>query len=44
MKLAGDNRSTRGKNCPSATLSITNPTWIEPAGIEPGPPRWEAGD
>ena len=27
MKLTGDNRSTRGKACPSAYLSITNPTW-----------------
>jgi hypothetical protein len=26
-----------------ATLSTTNPTWTDP-GIEPGPPRWEAGD
>jgi hypothetical protein len=30
MKLTGKNRSTRGKICPSATLSTTNPTWIEP--------------
>ena len=43
MKLTGENRSTRGKTCPSATLSTTNPTWTDP-GIEPGPPRWEAGD
>jgi hypothetical protein len=27
MKRTGENRSTRGKNCPSATLSTTNPTW-----------------
>jgi hypothetical protein len=27
MKLTGENRSTRGKTCPSATLSTTNPTW-----------------
>jgi hypothetical protein len=26
MKLRGENRSTRGKTCPSATLSTTNPT------------------
>jgi hypothetical protein len=25
MKLAGENRSTRGKTCPPATLSTTNP-------------------
>jgi hypothetical protein len=30
MKLTGDNRSTRGKTCPSATLSTTNPTWTDP--------------
>ena len=35
MKLRGENRSTRGKTCPSATLSATNPTWIEP-GSNPG--------
>jgi hypothetical protein len=29
------------KTCPSATLSTTNPTRH---GLEPGPPRWEAGD
>jgi hypothetical protein len=27
MNLTGENRSTRGKSCLSATLSITNPTW-----------------
>jgi hypothetical protein len=27
MKLTVQNRSTRGKTCPSATLSTTNPTW-----------------
>jgi hypothetical protein len=32
-----------GKACPDVTLSATNPTWTDP-GIEPGPPRWEAGD
>ena len=26
MKLTGENRSTRGKTCPSATLSTKNPT------------------
>jgi hypothetical protein len=35
MKLTGENRSTRGKTCPSATLSITNPTWTDP-GSNPG--------
>jgi hypothetical protein len=30
MKLTGKNLSTRGKTCPSATLSTTNPTWIDP--------------
>jgi hypothetical protein len=30
MKLTGDNRSTRGKTCPSATLSTINPTWTDP--------------
>jgi hypothetical protein len=27
MKLTGENRSTRGKTCPSTTLSTTNTTW-----------------
>ena len=36
MKLTGENRSTRGKTCPSATLSTTNPTWTDP-GSNPGP-------
>jgi hypothetical protein len=27
MQLTGKNRSTRGKTCPSATLSTTIPTW-----------------
>jgi hypothetical protein len=31
----GENRSTRGKTCPSATLSTINPTWTEP-GSNPG--------
>jgi hypothetical protein len=35
MKLTGGNRSTRGKTCPSATLSTTNPTWTNP-GSNPG--------
>jgi hypothetical protein len=35
MKLTRENRSTRGKTCPSATLSTTNPTWIDP-GSKPG--------
>jgi hypothetical protein len=30
MKLTGENRSTRGKICPSDTLSTTNPTWTDP--------------
>jgi hypothetical protein len=30
MKLTGKNRITRGKTCPSATLSTTNPTWTDP--------------
>jgi hypothetical protein len=29
MKLTGENRSTREKTCPSATLSTTNPTWTD---------------
>jgi hypothetical protein len=35
MKLTGENRSTRGKTYPSATLSTTNPTWTDP-GSNPG--------
>jgi hypothetical protein len=35
MKLTGENRRTRGKTCPSATLSTTNPIWTEP-GSNPG--------
>jgi hypothetical protein len=35
MKLTGGNRSTRGKTCPSATLSTTNPTWTD-LGLNPG--------
>jgi hypothetical protein len=30
MKLTGENRRTRGKTCPSATLSTTHPTWTDP--------------
>jgi hypothetical protein len=30
MKLTGEIRSTRGKTCPSDTLSTTNPTWTDP--------------
>jgi hypothetical protein len=30
MILTGKIRSTRGKTCPSATLSTTNPTWTDP--------------
>jgi hypothetical protein len=35
MKLTGEDRSTRGKTCPSATLSTTNPAWTDP-GSNPG--------
>jgi hypothetical protein len=35
MKLTGENRSTRRKTCPSATLSTTNSTWTDP-GSNPG--------
>jgi hypothetical protein len=30
MELTGENRSTRGKTCPSTTLSTTNLTWNDP--------------
>jgi hypothetical protein len=30
MELTEENRSTRGKSCPSATLSTINPTWTHP--------------
>jgi hypothetical protein len=33
--LTGENRRTRSKTCPSATLSTTNFTWIDP-GANPG--------
>jgi hypothetical protein len=35
MKLTGENRITRGKTCPGATLSTTNPTGTDP-GSNPG--------
>jgi hypothetical protein len=35
MKLTGENRCTRGKTCPSAALTTTNPTWTDP-GSNPG--------
>jgi hypothetical protein len=35
MKLTGENRSTWGKTCPSATLPTTNRTWTDP-GSNPG--------
>jgi hypothetical protein len=35
MKLTGENRSTRGKTCPSVTLSTTNPIWTD-VGSNPG--------
>jgi hypothetical protein len=41
MKLTGENRSTRGKTSPSATLSTTNPTWTDPVsnpGVRGGRP------
>jgi hypothetical protein len=34
MKLRGENRSTRGKTCPSATLSTINPTRTD-KGLNP---------
>jgi hypothetical protein len=34
-KYSGENRSTRGKTCPSATLSTTNSTWND-QGSNPG--------
>jgi hypothetical protein len=33
MKITGENRSTREKTCPSATLSTTNPTLTDPGSI-----------
>jgi hypothetical protein len=41
MKLTGENRSIRGKTCPSATLSTTNPIWSDPVsnlGLRGGRP------
>jgi hypothetical protein len=35
MRPTGENRSTRGKVCPSATLPTTNLTWTDP-GSNPG--------
>jgi hypothetical protein len=35
MKLTGENRSTRVKTCPIATLSTTNPAWTD-KGSNPG--------
>jgi hypothetical protein len=35
MILTGENRRTRRETCPSATLSTTNPTWID-QGANPG--------
>jgi hypothetical protein len=35
MILTGENRTTRRKTCPSATLSTTNPTWTD-LGAKPG--------
>jgi hypothetical protein len=35
VELTWQNRSTRGKTCPSATLSATNLTWTDP-GSNPG--------
>jgi hypothetical protein len=35
MKLTGENRRTREKTCPSATLSTTNPAWTD-LGSNPG--------
>ena len=35
MRFTRENRSTRGKSCPSATLSTIHPTWTDP-GSNPG--------
>jgi hypothetical protein len=49
MKLIRENRNIRGKACPSATLSTTNPTWIDPRsnpglrGENPGTNRLSHG-
>jgi hypothetical protein len=42
MKLTGENRSTRGKTCPSVNFSTTNPTWTDPGsnlGLRGQPPE-----
>jgi hypothetical protein len=33
MKIGRGNRSTRKKTCPSATLSTTNPAWLDTGSI-----------
>jgi hypothetical protein len=41
MKLTDENRITRGKTCPTATLSTTNLTWTDPRsnpGLHSGRP------
>jgi hypothetical protein len=43
MTLSDVNQSARRKNCASATLSITNPTWTDLRN-ETEPPRRQAGD
>jgi hypothetical protein len=49
MKLTGENRRIRGKTCPSASLSTTNPTWTDPGsntglrGERPAPNRLNHG-
>jgi hypothetical protein len=45
MKLTGENRSTREKTCPSATLSTRNPTWTDPglSGERPATNRLSHG-
>ena len=43
MKLTGETRSTRGKACPSATLSTTNPTWAGLRGERPATNRLSHG-
>jgi hypothetical protein len=43
MILTGENQRTWRKNCPCATLSTTNPTWIDP-GTNPELRGEKAGD
>jgi hypothetical protein len=43
MKLTGENRSTRGKNL-SQCHFVHHKSHMDCPRIEPGPPRWEAGD